>query len=59
MTPEQAVADALNIPLADVVMTEQQRANVIVMLANNPAAIASLFIDEFEFPYTSALNIAG
>lgn len=59
MTPEQAVADALGIPLGDVVMTPAQRDNVIVMMANNPSAIRSLFVQEDSKPYTSANNIAG
>lgn len=59
MTPEQAVADALGIPLADVVMTPAQRENVIVMMANNPSAIRSLFVQEDAKAYTSANNIAG
>lgn len=59
MTPEQAVADALGILLEDVVMTPGQRANVITMMANNPSAIRSLFVQEASTPYTSANNIAG
>lgn len=58
MTPEQAVADALNIPLASVVLTTEQRANVILMLAHNPSAIRSLFVSDDTKSYTSANNIA-